>query len=496
MQYIIVILKRINTAHLIIFLSLFGACTHVYGQSCPIYKKRNNGQGTSGCAPDLAPAGKIKSGEFDFTNQNATTSYTVDSIFLNGQKYQAGSVLFNGLGTIWFGGYNGSSGVICFYGNNVNDNAPPAGRWRFFFKNNNNVQTICDYVLTTSGNLSTLSAGVISDNQTICKNSTASPISSTSSASGCGTGSPTYQWQSSTTSSESGFSNISGANTTSFSPGTLTQTTYFRRVASCSDGAATYTDPITINVITAGTLSGNQSIALNQSTQFTTDGTANGTWSSNNPSVAQVNSSTGIITGISVGSTTITYTVSSGGVNCTASRTVNVSATLPVAFGKFESLREGNGIILSWETFQESGAKNFYIQRSNDALIWQDIALVNAAGNSNNVTRYSFFDKSPGRVNFYRLQQNDLDGKWSYSKTIYIEFDYMSNYVSNSVISKSGSLIFNSATSQDYMIVNMNGVAVIKGKFFAGRNLVTTNILPSGLYLLISDRIRQRILVL
>jgi hypothetical protein len=44
--------------------------------------------------------------------------------------------------------------------------------------------------------------------------------------------------------------------------------------------------------------------------------------------------------------------------------------------------------------------------------------------------------------------------------------------------------------------VNMNGVAVIKGKFFAGRNLVTTNILPSGLYLLISDQIRQRILVL
>jgi hypothetical protein len=80
----------------------------------------------------LAPAGKIKSGQFDFTNQNATTSYTVDSIFLNGQKYQAGSVLFNGLGTIWFGGYNGSSRVICFYGNNVNDNAPPAGRWRFF----------------------------------------------------------------------------------------------------------------------------------------------------------------------------------------------------------------------------------------------------------------------------------------------------------------------------------------------------------------------------
>jgi uncharacterized protein YjdB len=486
----------IYKTHIFIVFCLSVAFMSVHGQSCPIYDKRNNGQGTVGCAPDLVPTGKVKSGQFDFTNQSLSTSYTVDSIYLSGQKYQAGSTLFNGLGSIWFGGYNGSSKTICFYGNNVNDNAPPAGRWRFYFKNNSNLQTICDYVLTTSGTLSSLSAGVISGNQTICKNSTPSPISSTSSASGCGTGSPTYQWQSSTTSSGSGFSNISGATSASFSPGPLTQTTYFIRIASCSDGATSATDPITIDVITAGTLSGNQSISLNQSTQFATDGTANGTWSSNNPSVAQVNSSTGIITGISVGNATITYTVSSGGVNCTASRTVNVSPTLPVAFGKFESLIKENGVVLNWETFQEVGAKNFYIQRSDDAQIWKDIAIVNAKGNSTNLTKYSFFDNYPSRLNFYRLQQNDLDGKWSYSKTVYIAFDHLGLQRSKSIISKNRSFTFFAESSQDFIIVNMNGVTVIRGKFFAGLNQVALNILPNGLYFLISNQIRQRILVL
>ncbi len=178
-------------------------------QSCPSYDKRNNGQGTSGCLTETPPAGKIKSGQFDFTNQSTSTSYTVDSIFLNGQLYQKGQSLYNGLGTIWFGGYNGSSKTICFYGNNVNDNAPPAGRWTFYFKNNS-TQTICSYTLTTSGTLSSFSPGSISNNQTICSGETPLGFSSTACPTGC-VGTVSYKWQSSTTSINSGFSDIPNA---------------------------------------------------------------------------------------------------------------------------------------------------------------------------------------------------------------------------------------------------------------------------------------------
>jgi hypothetical protein len=40
-----------------------------------------------------------------------------------------------------------------------------------------------------------------------------------------------YQWQSSTTNNDASFVNISGATNASYQPGTLTQTTYFRRLA-------------------------------------------------------------------------------------------------------------------------------------------------------------------------------------------------------------------------------------------------------------------------
>ncbi|MFZ9687836.1 MAG: hypothetical protein ACO3AW_07680, partial [Chitinophagaceae bacterium] len=70
--------------------------------------------------------------------------------------------------------------------------------------------------------------GVISDDQTICSGSTPTVFSSVRPASG-GTGTRTYQWQKSTTSSSSGFSDISGANSATYTSGALTTNTWFRR---------------------------------------------------------------------------------------------------------------------------------------------------------------------------------------------------------------------------------------------------------------------------
>ena len=58
-------------------------------------------------------------------------------------------------------------------------------------------------------------------------------------------GSYTYQWQSSTDGTN--FSNISGATATSYSSGTLTQTTWFRRMVTCYVETA-YTNTVVVNV--------------------------------------------------------------------------------------------------------------------------------------------------------------------------------------------------------------------------------------------------------
>ncbi|WDF66145.1 Ig-like domain-containing protein [Flavobacterium sp. KACC 22763] len=75
----------------------------------------------------------------------------------------------------------------------------------------------------------------------------------------------------------------------------------------------------------AGNLSGTQNICQGTTTTFSSDGDAEGTWSSLDPTIASVDSS-GIITGLLAGTTTISYTITGTGgcANVFATRTVTV----------------------------------------------------------------------------------------------------------------------------------------------------------------------------
>lgn len=73
-------------------------------------------------------------------------------------------------------------------------------------------------------------AGSISENQTICSGTAPETIENTASPSGH-TGDLEYMWQWSTTSAVAGFNDIANSDAASYSPGNLTNTTWFRRLA-------------------------------------------------------------------------------------------------------------------------------------------------------------------------------------------------------------------------------------------------------------------------
>ncbi len=75
--------------------------------------------------------------------------------------------------------------------------------------------------------------------------------------------------------------------------------------------------------LTAGIVNGPQSICVGGTTTFTST-MAGGIWSSADPSIATVNASTGVITGVSAGAATIRYTIT-GCTVATSSRTVFVN---------------------------------------------------------------------------------------------------------------------------------------------------------------------------
>lgn len=88
--------------------------------------------------------------------------------------------------------------------------------------------------------LASVTAQQIAGDQTVCSTDDPAPFTVTLAASTTPPGAMiNYQWQQSTTSCNSGFTNIPGANNDTYDPGPISQTTYFRVVASiagCSAG--------------------------------------------------------------------------------------------------------------------------------------------------------------------------------------------------------------------------------------------------------------------
>ena len=86
------------------------------------------------------------------------------------------------------------------------------------------------------------------------------------------------------------------------------------------------------------------------------DATAGGTWSSNNTLVATVNATTGVVTGVTPGPATITYTVTVNGCSNTATKIITVNActctTRTQSLGYWKnSNRNGTALIsLNWAT--------------------------------------------------------------------------------------------------------------------------------------------------
>jgi uncharacterized repeat protein (TIGR01451 family) len=100
------------------------------------------------------------------------------------------------------------------------------------------------------------------------------------------------------------------------------------------------------------------------------------------------------------------------------------NATLPVVWGNFTAVKQGNSALLNWSTLQEINTSKFVVERSTDGLNFSAIGTVNAAGNSSAKSNYSFIDGAPlSGTDYYRLQQVDKDGNFVYSVVRTLTFD-------------------------------------------------------------------------
>lgn len=101
-----------------------------------------------------------------------------------------------------------------------------------------------------------------------------------------------------------------------------------------------------------------------------------------------------------------------------------LGTTLPAVWGSFTAIARNNQVVLNWETLQETNVTHFTIEYSANGRDYLPLGTVNAAGNSNSLSKYSFTHNLPDlqKSNYYRIRQSDVDGKSAISAVRLVKF--------------------------------------------------------------------------
>ncbi|WP_018472384.1 T9SS type A sorting domain-containing protein [Echinicola pacifica] len=104
--------------------------------------------------------------------------------------------------------------------------------------------------------------------------------------------------------------------------------------------------------------------------------------------------------------------------------TINrVETPLPIEWLDFTAKPTGqNSVLIKWKTATEKDNSHFNLLRSVDGKDWGKIAEIEGQGDSDEVRSYQYIDSSaPVGLNYYRLQQVDINGDTSFSTVLRVQ---------------------------------------------------------------------------
>ena len=92
------------------------------------------------------------------------------------------------------------------------------------------------------------------------------------------------------------------------------------------------------------------------------------------------------------------------------------ASLLPVELINFDANLIDDAVHLDWSTMTEIDNDYFTIEKTKDGFIFEHVATVDGAGNSNVELDYTAIDNNPyAGTSYYRLKQTDFNGDYSYS---------------------------------------------------------------------------------
>ncbi|MDO1446765.1 T9SS type A sorting domain-containing protein [Rhodocytophaga aerolata] len=170
-----------------------------------------------------------------------------------------------------------------------------------------------------------------------------------------------------------------------------------------------------------------------------------------------------------------------------------INSPLPIVLLSFKAIAETTArqVRLQWITASEENNGYFVVERSKNAQEFEEIDRLNGKGTTALTTTYAIVDEKPlAGISYYRLKQVDIDGKFSYSKSVSVTLETSGIVISpNPVTGKRFTISWASAVPEtDIAIFNQLGQQVYAQKISGGdRSEYTIAIdeeLTRGVYLL------------
>jgi hypothetical protein len=186
----------------------------------------------------------------------------------------------------------------------------------------------------------------------------------------------------------------------------------------------------------------------------------------------------------------------------TATRgSLNPCIIQPVTYKDFTATTTNKTVVLNWQTLTEVNNNYFEIQRSDYGKNFATIGKVSSKQQSNGAA-YLFFDENPQYTNHYRIKQVDVDGKYSYSKILFVQVEAINKLkIMNNPAKDILTIVVAKGNSKQATLglYTLNGKQVLTQTATDGINKIAIDKLTNGFYfiqLLQNNQVfRQKIVI-
>jgi len=157
---------------------------------------------------------------------------------------------------------------------------------------------------------------------------------------------------------------------------------------------------------------------------------------------------------------------------------------LPIVLLDFSVEVKNNIVQISWQTASEINNDFFTVEKSKDAVNWEEVLRKSGAGNSQEILHYEDEDKFPvSGTSYYRLKQTDFDGESTYSHIVPI--NYSNNYFSIYPNPADGYVTIQLDDIPNNVLLQIKdilGKTLLEQKANATNTLINVSSLPKGIY--------------